>query len=247
MPTSSDTMAPRTARSTKGKPLASSTRERLILEAEALFGERGIDGVTMRMICEAADQKFAGSVQYHFGDQLGLLYAVFDYREAQLQPQRQALLELGRETGQLDNVRFLLRILFEPNFRLYEEQGIISFMRCHAAYLATHRPRGIEHPVDRGSASTAAMRETMKLLEQRLSAMGPQLAAFRLECVGAMFLQGVTQYASGPEHSGMSPRQFFDDMLDMMAQAISVLPRPYGSANSGGINASSSPVPATST
>ena len=64
------------------------------------------------------------------------------------------------------------------------------------------------------------------LLERRLSAMGPKLAAFRLECVGAMFLQGVTQYASGPAHSGMTQRQFFDDMLDMMTQAISALPRP---------------------
>lgn len=218
-------MAASTANARKARPLATGTRERLILEAESLFGERGIDGVTMRMICEAADQKFAGSVQYHFGDQLGLLYAVFEYREEQLQPRREALLEQGRRTGQLDNLRYLLRIMFEPNFAMYEEHGIISYMRCHAAYLATHRPRGVEHPVDRGSPATRVMRETMTLLENRLAALGPQLAAFRLECVGAMFLQGVTQYASGPEHSGMTPRQFFDDMLDMMTQAISVLPR----------------------
>ncbi|WP_225008842.1 TetR/AcrR family transcriptional regulator [Novosphingobium percolationis] len=219
-------MASTIVRSRKTKPLASGTRERLILEAETLFGERGIDGVTMRMICEAADQKFAGSVQYHFGDQLGLLYAVFEYREDQLQPQRKALLDEGRKTGQLDNVRYLLRILFEPNFRMYEDHGVISYMRCHAAYLATHRPRGVDHPVDRDSPATQILREAMLLLEKRLSAMGPQLAAFRLECVGAMFLQGMTQYASGPGHSGMTPRQFFDDMLDMMTHAISVLPRP---------------------
>jgi len=219
-------MAASVTRARKSKPLASGTRERLILEAESLFGERGIDGVTMRMICEAADQKFAGSVQYHFGDRLGLLFAVFEYREDQLQPQRQALIDEGRKTGQLDNVRFLLRILFEPNFRMYEEQGTISYMRCHAAYLATHRPRGIDHPVDLDSPTTRVMREAMILLERRLSAMGPKLAAFRLECVGAMFLQGVTQYASGPAHSGMTPRQFFDDILDMMTQAISALPRP---------------------
>jgi hypothetical protein len=84
----------------------------------------------------------------------------------------------------------------------------------------------VDHPVDRDSPTTRVMRETMRLLERRLSAMGAQLAAFRLECVGAMFLQGVTQYASGPAHSGMTPRQFFDDMLDMMTHAISVLPRP---------------------
>jgi len=165
-------------------------------------------------------------VQYHFGDQLGLLYAVFEYREDQLQPQREALMDEGRRTGQLDNIRFLLRIIFEPSFRMYEDKGVISYMRCHAAYLATHRPRGIDHPVDRDSPTTRVMREAMLLLERRLTGMGPKLAQFRLECVGAMFLQGVTQYASGPDHSGMTPRQFYDDMLDMMTQAISVLPRP---------------------
>lgn len=210
------------------KPGTIGTRERLILEAESLFGERGIDGVTMRMICDAADQKFAGSVQYHFGDILGLLYAVFEYREEQLQPRRIALLETGRKTGQLGHVRYLLRIMFEPNFDMYERDGIISYMRCHAAYLATHRPKGVEHPVDRGSPTTQVMRETMDLLDHRLAVMGSKLVASRLECVGAMFLQGMTQYASGPEHhSGMTPRQFFDDMLDMMTQAISVLPRPF--------------------
>lgn len=205
--------------------LATGTRERLILEAESLFGERGIDGVTMRMICEAAEQKFAGSVQYHFGDLLGLLYAVFEYREEQLQPQREALLERGRRSGQLDNLRYLLRIMFEPNFAMYENDGVTSYMRCHAAYLATHRPKGVEHPVDRGSPATQSMRETINLIEKRLAALGSQLVMFRLECVGAMFLQGVTQYASGPEHSGMTPREFFEDMLDMMTHAISVLPR----------------------
>lgn len=218
-------MATKSPASFKFRPLAKSTRERLILEAESLFGERGIDGVTMRMICEAAEQKFAGSVQYHFGDLLGLLYAVFEYREEQLQPKREELLKQGRLSGQTENLHYLLRIMFEPNFEMYEKDGITSYMRCHAAYLATHRPRGIEHPVDRDSPATRIMRETMTLLEARLAALGPQLAAFRLECVGAMFLQGVTQYASGPEHSGMTPREFFEDMLDMMTQAISVLPR----------------------
>ena len=90
--------------------LSGGTRERLILEAERLFGERGIDGVTMRMVCEAAEQKFAGSVQYHFGDAAGLLYAVFEYRETMLQPLRHKLLENGRKQGRLDDIRYLLRM-----------------------------------------------------------------------------------------------------------------------------------------
>jgi AcrR family transcriptional regulator len=209
----------------RGAGASTATRERLILEAERLFGEHGIDGVTMRMVCEAAEQKFAGSVQYHFGDAAGLLYALFEYREEQLQPQRRALLEQGRKHGLLSDVRYLLRVLFEPNFRMYADSGIISYIRTHAAYLVTHRPRGVLHPVDRGSPATAAIQEAMELLNRRLSALGPNLSALRLESVGGMFLHGITEYATAPSRSMLTPWEYYDDLLDMMAAAICVLPR----------------------
>lgn len=206
--------------------LSVSTRERLILQAERLFAEKGIEGVTMRMVCEAARQKFAGSVQYHFGDAAGLLYAVFEYREAQLQPLRKQLLEEGRRHNLLGDIRTLLRIIFEPNFRMYAEQGLISYIKCHAAYLVTHRPRGVEHPVDRGSPTTVVLREAMQLLQQRLSAMDPVRSALRLEGVGGIFLHGIIEYAANPSRCGLTPQQLYDDLLDMMVAAISVLPRP---------------------
>jgi len=218
--------APRAKAPDKTTSVLSGTQERLILEAERLFAERGLDGVTMRMICEAAQQKFAGSVQYHFGDLAGLLYAVFEYRETQLQPRRRELLEQGRKDGRLDDVRFLLRVLFEPNFRMYAEQGNSHFMRCHAAYLTTHRPRGVEHPVDRGSPATQAMREAMDLLDHRLAALGPGRAALRLEYVGTMLLYGMAEYDANPDRAGISAEAHFDELLDMMSQAITVLPRP---------------------
>ena len=219
-------MATRTASRSKSAPSGLATRERLILEAERLFGEKGIDGVTMRMICDAADQKFAGSVQYHFGDLEGMLYAVFEYREEQLQPQRQAILATMREQGLTGDLRHILRALFEPNFRMYADSGIISYMRCHAAYLATHRPRGVEHPVDRNSPATSAMREAMDLLDLRLTALGPGHPAWRLECVGTMFLLGMSEYAANPARYNMSAESWYNELVDMMVHAIAVLPRP---------------------
>jgi AcrR family transcriptional regulator len=221
-------VAPRAVAANRGatKSAVLSTKERLILEAERLFAERGIDGVTMRMICEAADQKFAGSVQYHFGDLAGLLYAVFEYREEQLQPQREVLLEQARREGLLGDVRHLLRVIFEPNFRMYADLGQIAYIRCHSAYLATHRPRGVDHPVDRGSPVTQAMRAAMDLLDHRLAALGDRRAGLRLEAVGAMVLFGITEYAAEPSRHGISAEAHFAELLDMAAQAIMVLPRP---------------------
>jgi AcrR family transcriptional regulator len=47
------------------------TRERLMRVAEQLFAERGFKDVTVREICHAARANIA-SINYHFGDKLGL-------------------------------------------------------------------------------------------------------------------------------------------------------------------------------
>jgi AcrR family transcriptional regulator len=47
------------------------TRDRLLAAAERLFADRGFKKVTIREICRAARANVA-SVNYHFGDKLGL-------------------------------------------------------------------------------------------------------------------------------------------------------------------------------
>jgi AcrR family transcriptional regulator len=61
-----------------------STRKKLMLAAEELFAEFGVDAVALRSICEAAGQRNVSSVHYHFGDKAGLLQALFEYREDSL-------------------------------------------------------------------------------------------------------------------------------------------------------------------
>ncbi|MCB1040403.1 MAG: TetR family transcriptional regulator, partial [Acidimicrobiales bacterium] len=48
-------------------PVAHATRARLLDEAERLLARRGIEGVTTREIVEAAEQRNASAVSYHFG------------------------------------------------------------------------------------------------------------------------------------------------------------------------------------
>src|SRR4051794_41890454 len=53
--------------------IAPSTKEQIVLAAEALFAERGIEGVSLRQIGAAAGNGNNSAVQYHFGtkDRLG--------------------------------------------------------------------------------------------------------------------------------------------------------------------------------
>lgn len=69
------------------------TRERLILAAEHLFATRGVQGVSLREINVAAGQKNTSASHYHFGSKDALVFAVLDYRDADLRAQRIARLE----------------------------------------------------------------------------------------------------------------------------------------------------------
>jgi AcrR family transcriptional regulator len=60
--------------------IAPSAKEQIVLAAERLFAERGIDGVSLRQIGAAAGNGNNSAVQYHFGSKERLLRAVFEYR-----------------------------------------------------------------------------------------------------------------------------------------------------------------------
>ena len=60
--------------------IAPSTKEQIVLAAERLFAERGIDGVSLRQIGAAAGNGNNSAVQYHFGSKDRLVQAVFEYR-----------------------------------------------------------------------------------------------------------------------------------------------------------------------
>ena len=47
--------------------IAPSTKEQIVLAAEGLFAERGIEGVSLRQIGTAAGNGNNSAVQYHFG------------------------------------------------------------------------------------------------------------------------------------------------------------------------------------
>jgi AcrR family transcriptional regulator len=122
-------------------PRTARAREAMILAAERLFGERGIEAVSLREVGAAAGQRNNSAAQYHFGSRDGLVDAIFEYRMGAIDArrrelladldaagrghERRALLEavllpLAEELGHADGVswyaRFLQQVAFEPGF-----------------------------------------------------------------------------------------------------------------------------------
>lgn len=74
---------------------ADDTRERILVAAERLFAERGIDAVSLREITRAADVNIA-AIHYHYRSRDGLVRAVLDRVVVPLNRMRFELLDAAR-------------------------------------------------------------------------------------------------------------------------------------------------------
>ncbi|MEZ5383131.1 MAG: helix-turn-helix domain-containing protein [Microthrixaceae bacterium] len=87
------------------------TPDRLLDEAERLFARQGIDGVTTRELTEAAGQRNASAVSYHFGSRDGLVRGLLARRGGPIDEAR------GRHRdalGATPSVAQLVRCLVDP-------------------------------------------------------------------------------------------------------------------------------------
>ena len=94
------------------------TRERLLLTAERLMGERGINGVSLREITREAGQKNASALHYHFGSRDGLIEAIFEKRMRLIDRNRMRLLDEMEREGRLTDVRCVAEAVSRPTAEL---------------------------------------------------------------------------------------------------------------------------------
>jgi AcrR family transcriptional regulator len=73
-----------------------STKEQIVLTAERLLAERGLEGVSLRQISAEAGCGNNTAVQYHFGSKDQLIQAVFEYRQPRLHERRRILIAQHR-------------------------------------------------------------------------------------------------------------------------------------------------------
>lgn len=113
----------------------------LISAAETLFAERGIDGVSMREITRAANQRNTTALQYHFGGRDGLLKALVDKHMDHVAVRRAALLDnLAAADGET-TLRTGASVLVQPLIaKLTSDDGGPSFLMVAGELLnRTHR------------------------------------------------------------------------------------------------------------
>jgi AcrR family transcriptional regulator len=107
------------------------TRVRLLDAAERLFGERGLDAVSVRDITEAAGANTA-AIHYHFGSKVDLVAAILDRRAGGVGLRREELLD-ALEARSAPDLRAVVDAMVRPTAEL---AGGSMGGRSYVAFLA---------------------------------------------------------------------------------------------------------------
>ncbi len=113
----------------------SETRELLLVTAERLFAEHGVEAVSNRQVSEAAGQSNNFAVGYHFGSKEDLVVAIVRRHSESMERRRGDL--LAEITGSPD-LRDWVSCLVRPTTEHLASLGIPSWYARFSAQVMTH-------------------------------------------------------------------------------------------------------------
>ncbi|MGI5128106.1 TetR family transcriptional regulator [Pseudonocardia sp. CA-107938] len=190
--------------------VAVDARERIIVAAERLIAERGVD-VPLRDIAVAAGQRNNSAVQYHFGSRDGLIHAVADYRIADMERRRLELLaEIETGGGDPYDVHALLSALVLPMLTVPYEHGATHYARF-LDQVRTHPALAADDNLD--SAQRAAVRLIITRLDRALRDIPEPLRRRRLRSLPTVLFALLADH----ERGATDATDRADELVDLLA------------------------------
>jgi len=208
---------------------ALSTKALLIEAGERLFGERGVDGATLREITVEAGQSNSNVVQYHFGDKAGLIRAILADRVARIEHVRAMQLAVLDDSRPPDPKQ-VLKVVWISLMSIKDRNGGHPFCRFMLQYLL--HPRLTRHPMasiymfpfgpDEGAADMPSIKKAAQLLFSAYAQLPKDLVMKRLSTLVTMFLASVVEYdnARRLDESGSAEPYDIEPILDMAVAAL---------------------------
>jgi AcrR family transcriptional regulator len=191
------------------------TREHLIVVAERLYAEHGIHAVSLRQIAEAAGQRNPAVVQYHFGNKLGLLRAIVEYRVQPFNDQRRALLAALDAEGRTHDLEGLIRVVLLP---FVAPEARESY---YARFLDHLTAEGLSRRVFgklTGIVGTTTMLTTR--LQDALTQLPPELRASRVTLAFRFLVSALADHQhelAAQSETAMPFDLFADDLVEIIA------------------------------
>jgi AcrR family transcriptional regulator len=192
--------------------------------AVLLLAERGLRGVSLREINEAAGQRNTNALHYHFGDREGLIRALATRHTAELGTIQRRLHEQCRADGTLDDLRTLLGLLQRP-LTEYVQAGPVEAAWIRVAAQLLTSPRTATEDVIAAVPEVAVV-VGRAIIDQLSPPLPEDLAVRRLQAVSESAVHLVadrarlahTKQKVSRDHTGMA--LFTAELLDVSAAAL---------------------------
>lgn len=211
-------------------------RTRLLDTAERLFAERGIGSVSLREITEAAGQRNASVVQYHFGSRTGLVAAVVERHMSTVDTIRTARLDAAAAAGRVPGGHEAMRILVEPLAECLRTPGGRAYLRV------------VQHLVDEPPASAASraplpsvnpsLQRVTRLLDRTTPALPRRVRAERRRQTTSFLLRALADRATDLDRARSRPcvghDLFVANLVDVLVAVLTTPPSSDTRAVSGG-------------
>jgi len=159
----------------------------LILTAERLYGEHGLNGVSLRQILAAAGQANSSAVQHHFGSKSGLIAAAYQTRERTIEVARAAALA-ALDGEALLSLKPLLRAWLMPILEILTEEERLIYARFMLQLLPLDDKN---HPYFKSLQFSPASVELTRRIKGCLPDLPAAVFNTRLRLAVSLFLEGV--------------------------------------------------------
>ena len=199
------------------------TRSHLLDVAEQMFGERGVNGVSLREIRLASGARNTAAIQFHFGDREGLVHTLTARHMPRIAELQQDLYDSMVREGREEDARSLVEVLVRP-IADYLQQG-----ESERAWVKIMGDLGAEPELEPGDmaliAPEPALLVSRRLYDRLAEAMPPEVAVERMVVLAQFAVHLCADRARLEDSAGASrahaPRELFvENLIDMVNGAL---------------------------
>ncbi|MEV4145913.1 TetR family transcriptional regulator [Amycolatopsis sp. NPDC049691] len=197
---------------------ASATRESILVTAERLFAEHGVQVVSNRHISEAAGQGNNAAVNYHFGTKVDLVRAIVRRHAEPMERLRAQLVESIDGDGDL---RGWVACLVLPSTRYLRELGAPTWFARFSAQVMTDP--ALRKIIAEESLASPALARAVEGLNRCLGDLPPDVRAERSDMARQLMIHMVAERERALAEGTATPRATWDDAGTGLIDAITGL------------------------
>lgn len=186
-----------------------------------LFAERGVDGVTVRQIAEAAGQKNHAALTYHFGSKEALIRVLIVDGARAIDARRNAALDAASEAGGPKSVLEIMQILVDTSIDPDPPEWGECYNRFVVGLQSSNRALFMDALAGQWNSGYQRCLDEVRLLKKDISpSILNQRLVFMGGALGGILAGRETELA---DQSRQHPMWTHPDTLNQVARALTAI------------------------